>query len=444
MPLIDGIVSGLDTSGLIAAITAANQSTINVLNQSVSQDQASLSAVSELSGLLGTLSEAIGAIGQEGDLGAITAQLSQEGPLGVSLGASPTQGLFEVSVASLASASTQTSMAFADADAPGAIGHGVLSVNIGDTTQEITVDSTNDSLQGVADALNELDGMQAYVLNTGDPSDPYQLVIRGEETGRDSAVILDGAPAASLSLTTTQEATDAKIRVDGVLVTSSSNDVTIAPGVTLNLSEETSEPIDVNIGLDESILTEQVQAIVDAYNEVVTYYDTNTAYNATAGIRGPLVGDSSARRVVDGLSSTLTNSYADVLPGDLVNLAGLGIQTSQSGQLEFDTEAFSAALTESQDNTLEALTLSDGPLGALSSLISDVFVDEDNGVLALRTDSLEERIEDTQSQITAQQERIDAQEELLRAKFTAMETTLSQIQQGTQFLMALMPNQSLM
>ena len=66
MPLIDGIVSGLDTTGLIAAMTAANQSTINVLNQSVSQDQASLSAVSELSGLLGTLSDAIGAIGQDG------------------------------------------------------------------------------------------------------------------------------------------------------------------------------------------------------------------------------------------------------------------------------------------------------------------------------------------------------------------------------------------
>jgi flagellar capping protein FliD len=71
-------------------------------------------------------------------------------------------------------------------------------------------------------------------------------------------------------------------------------------------------------------------------------------------------------------------------------------------------------------------------------------VDEDSGVLALRTESLESRIEDTQEQIVSQQERIDAQESLLRAKFTAMEITLSRIQQGTQFLTALMPQNSLM
>ena len=176
MPLIDGIVSGLDTSGLIAAITAANQSSINVLNQSVSQDQASLSAVSELSGLLGTLSDAIGAIGQDGDLGAVTGQVSQEGPLTVSLGAAATEGTFQVSVARLASSTIATSTGFADANAPGSLAHGTMTVTIGDTVQTVEVDASNDSLQGLASDLDELEGLQAYVLNTGDPDNPHKLV----------------------------------------------------------------------------------------------------------------------------------------------------------------------------------------------------------------------------------------------------------------------------
>jgi flagellar hook-associated protein 2 len=444
MPLIDGIVSGLDTTGLIAAMTAANQSTISVLNQSVSQDQASLSAVSELSGLLGTLSDAIGAIGQNGDLGAIAAQMSQEGPLNVSLGAAATEGTFQVSISQLAKSTIATSAGFADANASGSIAHGPLSVTIGGEEQIIDIDGTNDSLQGLADDLDALEGLQAYVLNTGDADEPYQLVVRGDDTGATNEVQLSGAASADLLMTTTQSADDALLFVDGVAVTSATNNVTIAPGVTLDLATTTTDPVDVTVGLDETILTDQVQAIVDAYNEVVSYYDTNTAYNATAGIRGPLVGDSSARRVVDGLGNTLTDNYADVLPGDLVNLAGLGIQTTQSGELEFDADVFSAALGSNRSATIEALTLDDGPLGSMTTMIADVFVDEDSGVLALRTESLESRIEDTQEQIVSQQERIDAQEALLRAKFTAMETTLSRIQQGTQFLTALMPQNSLM
>jgi flagellar hook-associated protein 2 len=299
-------------------------------------------------------------------------------------------------------------------------------------------------LQGLASDLDGLEGLQAYVLNTGDPDNPHQLVVRGEETGAANEVQIMGPASASLLMTTTQSADDALLFVDGVAVTSESNEVTIAPGVNLDLAATTTDPVDVTVGLDETVLTEQVQAIVDAYNDVVSYYDTNTAYNATAGIRGPLVGDSSARRVVDGLGNTLTDNYADVLPGDMVNLASIGIETSQSGELTFDADAFAAAISSDKAATLDALTLADGPLGSLSTMISDVFVDEDNGVLALRTESLESRIEDTQEQIVSQQERIDAQEALLRAKFTAMETTLSQIQQGTQFLMALMPEKSLM
>jgi flagellar hook-associated protein 2 len=444
MPLIDGIVSGLDTTGLIAAMTAANQSTISVMNQSVSQDQASLSAVSELSGLLGTLSDAIGAIGQDGDLGAVAAQVSQEGPLTVSLGAAATEGTFQVSISQLAKSTIATSAGFADANAPGSIAHGPFTVTVGGTEHVVDIDGTNDSLQGLADDLDDIEGLQSYVLNTGDPDEPFQLVVRGEQTGAANEVQMSGPASASLLMTTTQSADDALLFVDGVAVTSETNEVEIAPGVTLDLAFATTDPVDVTVGLDETVLTEQVQAIVDAYNEVVNYYDTNTAYNATAGIRGPLVGDSSARRVVDGLGNTLTGNYADVLSGDLVNLAGIGIQTTQSGELEFDADVFASALSTDRSSTLDALTLEDGPLGSLTTMISDVFVDEDTGVLALRTESLESRIEDTQEQIVSQQERIDAQEALLRAKFTAMETTLSRIQQGTQFLTALMPQNSLM
>ncbi len=444
MPLIDGVVSGLDTSGLISAISSANQSTLAVMQAGVTQDQNALSAVTELSGLLGSLSDAIGALGTTDDAGAVTASLSEEGAFTVNLAGGAPHGTYTIDVQSLATPTILASMGFADATTPGSLPHGTVDVTVGGETTTVVVDATNDSLEGLAASISEIEGVSSYVLDSGDPDEPFQLIVRGEETGTDNAVSLSPALGMPLGLIETQTAEDAVVRVDGVRVESSENVLEVAPGMTLDLQSADIGPVDVTVGGDNTLLEEQVLAVVDAYNAVIAHYDTQNAFDSDAGIRGGLVGDSTSRRVVDGLGLTLTDSYDDVLSGVYTSLSQLGVSTQQDGTLEFDADALGDAIAADLDSVLEVLTHEGGPLGVLRTNIDDVYIDEDDGLLSLRSDSLESIIEDAEDRITAQEELIVAQEDLLRQRFVAMEQAIAEIQAGTQYLYALLPNQSLM
>jgi flagellar hook-associated protein 2 len=444
MPLIDGVVSGLDTSGLISAISSANQSTLAVMQAGVTQDQNALGAVTELSGLLGSLSEAITALGTMDDAGAVTASLSQEGAFTVNLASGAPHGTYTVDVQSLAKPTILSTMGFSDSTTPGSLPHGTVDVTIGDTTVTIVVDATNDSLTGLAESISEIEGVTAYVLDTGDPDDPYQMIVRGENTGEANAVSVSPDIGMSLGIGETQAAEDGVMIVDGVLVQSGENLVEVAPGMTLDLQSADIGPVDITVGVDSALLEEQIQTVVDAYNSVVEHYDTQNAFDLGAGIRGGLVGDSTSRRVVDGLGLTITDSYDSVLTGVFTSLAQLGVSTQQDGTLEFDPEILGTAIATDLDSVLEVLTLEGGPLGTLRTSIDDVYIDEDNGLLSLRTDSLESMIEDAEERISAQEDLISAQEDLLRARFVAMEQAIAEIQAGSQYLYALMPNQSML
>ena len=43
----------------------------------------------------------------------------------------------------------------------------------------------------LAAAIDEIDGLSAYVLNTGADSEPYKLVVQGEDTGTDNSISFD-------------------------------------------------------------------------------------------------------------------------------------------------------------------------------------------------------------------------------------------------------------
>ena len=443
MPLIDGVVSGLDTTGLISAISSANQSTLAVMQAGVTQDQNALGAVTELSGLLGSLSDAIEALGTMDEAGAVTASLSEEGAFTVNLAGGAPHGTYSVDVQSLASSTILASMGFPDSTTPGSLPHGTVDVTVGDVTTTVVIDATNDSLEGLAASISEIEGVSSYVLDSGDATDPFQLIVRGEDTGTANAVSLSPALGMPLGIIETQTAEDADVQVDGVNVASSGNVIEIAPGLTLDLQSADLGPVDITVGVDNALLEEQVQTVVDAYNSVVEHYDTQNAFDSEAGIRGGLVGDSTSRRVVDGLGLTLTDSYDGVLTGMYTSLAQLGVSTQQDGTLAFDADVLGDAIATDLDSVLEVLTHEEGPLGALRTNIDDVYIDEDDGLLSLRSDSLESIIEDAEDRITAQEELIVAQEELLRRRFVAMEQAIAEIQAGTQYLSALMPNQSL-
>ena len=178
---------------------------------------------------------------------------------------------------------------------------------------------------------------------------------------------------------------------------------------------------------------------MDAYNEVIDYYNANTTYDSENGIEGALVGDSTTRNLIGKIGDLVTGQY-DV-GGALETLAQVGISTTSDGTLDFDTAEFTAALDDYYDDVVSLFTYDNGdgdqgPFAALRDRVDQVYIDTD-GILKDKEDSIEDSIEDLEDRIADFEDRLDSYAERLRDQFTAMEVVLAEIQTSQGYLTAL-------
>ncbi len=72
------------------------------------------------------------------------------------------------------------------------IGRGKVTISIGDgPDQVVTIDETNDTLQGFVDAINAVDAdLQASVIKTGNKERPWQVVLTSSKTGQEGEIFV--------------------------------------------------------------------------------------------------------------------------------------------------------------------------------------------------------------------------------------------------------------
>ena len=445
---VDGIVSGLDTSSIIDSLVAVYSVPKEGLEDQVTEYEDKQEALTNLMSRLDDLTSALTTLNTSTEFRAFTASSSDETAVLAEASGEAIAGAYTVDVDQLATSelevSDQSFASYTDADT---IAYGEYTITYGDNdpvTNDLAADET--SLNDLVNAINdEVEGVTAYVVNNGSDTDPYQLVLVGEDTGE--ANTIDFAAGATMgtgevpTFTETQAAQDASFTINGISIASDSNIVSDSvPGLQLTLTQETSSPVTVTVTEDRATMEENIQAFVDAYNEVIDYIDTQSVYNADSGIRAPFVGESSVQRVASGLASAISSQYSS---GDSLNaLSLMGIQTDSSGNLEFDSEDFSAALDDYYDDVEAIFTSDDGFAAALlgtdtTTGLIDVYVDSDSGTLQTRFDSLDSRIDDLETQIERYEDRIDRYEERLRSQYEAMEVTLGVLESTTAYLEAL-------
>ncbi len=446
MPSVDGIVSGLDTTALIGAILDVAAVPGLAMDDQLTEYEEQLEAVSGLTNRLNDLVSAIEDIDELTELPSYVASLSEEGSLDVTADSEAIPGSYDIEVLATATAEVEISDGYSDATSTGVIAEGTLTVTYAGTDYDVTIDSDNSSLEGVAAAIDDVDGLTAYVMDTGDATDPYRLVVQADETGADNTVEFDtsglGGGGSVPSFTENSSAGDAEISINGISIYSDDNSFNdVIPGLSIDALQVTDDPVTVTVSLDDEAIEEKMQAFVDAYNEVISYYNTQTSYNDEEGIRGGLVGDSSARGVIDSLGRMISGSF-DV-DTDISALSQLGISTESDGTISFDADEFSDALDADLEDVFEFLTHDDedaetyGVFATLRDTISDVYVDEYEGTLSLRSETLEETIADTEERLEDFNLYLDNYEERLRDQFTYMETVLAELQANQSYLAAL-------
>lgn len=431
---LNGLVSGYDTQSIISALVGVASANLRNLQSDRSEYNTRLSLYQSFNGLVDDLKSAVTGLNEVNEITAYTASSSNESVFTASVTGDTFPGNYEIEVDKLAVAETTTSGGYAAANS--AVSTGTLTITVGGgAAQTVTIDSSNDTLQGVAEAINDsVSGVHAYVVNTGIGGTPYKLMITSEDTGADNAFTI-GAGTTGISFAETTAAQDAEFTVNGESLTSGSNTVTdVVPGLTLQLLGETGGSVEtLTVSRDDEGIKSNIQSFVDAYNEVMEFINEQFEYTEADG-SGLLSGDSTLRYIQRGLQQVISSTFNS--GNDLQSLSSMGINTKADGSLEVDEGELSDALGDHYNDVIELFTSSSSLMTDLESTL-DIYLDPASGTLETKTDSLEEIISVLEEKIDDERDRIDKLEERLINQFSNMEAMLSRFKSTEQYLTAL-------
>src|SRR5690606_35491657 len=140
------------------------------------------------------------------------------------------------------------------------------------------------SLEGIVQAINSDSklGVNATLINTGDPTTPHRLLITANDTGTEAAdsklevegnaelhdfLSFDAATPEAGNFTETT-ARNAELLINDIAISSQSNTVKDAiEGVSLTLQSLTNDSnTTITITRDDSAATKAIKGFVDAYN----------------------------------------------------------------------------------------------------------------------------------------------------------------------------------
>ena len=395
-----GLGSGLDINSIVTAIVGAEKDpALAKMTKSAAEATAQISAYGLINSDLSDFKSSYKDLGRNSTFSAASASSSDSDILDTTLGIGAETGSWEFEVKQRAQAQTLVSSSansFSSVNEPVGTGEislrfgsysadgSTFSVNADKPIETLTIDSSNNSLSGMRDAINEGDySVSASIINDGTN---YRLVLTSKETGEQNAVELtvtddDGNntdsgglsrfvySAADKNLEQTSVAQDAEIVMNGITITRDNNEITsVIEGVTLNLNGETEigKTVKLNITQDTSKVEEQIQAFVDNYNSTIETMNEYTAFNGVGAENGVLNGDATVRNI-QSLMRGVLNTQVDHIGGAVQSFADLGILTTRDGTLELDQTKFEEVLKNDMDSVANFFTAS----GAASdSLIS--------------------------------------------------------------------------
>lgn len=252
-------------------------------------------------------------------------------------------GTHTLTVQQLAKTGTQHSSTVGS----GATLSGYFTFGVGsEAARTITIDATNNTVAGLAAAINSLDA--GVIANAITDSSGTRLSLVSSSSGAAGEISTTGSSLADsngypVSFTESQAGVDAAYTLDGVSLSSGSNTISAAlAGVTFELLGTSSSDVTLQIANDTEAVSNALSAFVSAYNTVATAISGQEAKDSSGNAQ-PLFGDATLSLLQSQLATALAFTTAN--SGKTSNLAQLGISVGTDGQLTVDTGALTSALT---------------------------------------------------------------------------------------------------
>jgi flagellar hook-associated protein 2 len=421
--LTSGTTAGFDVPTIVDEVLASqSQEETQWQNQETTfNNQAT--ALQQLSTQLQTLlTDANDLTDPLGSLAAMTTSVSDSSVLSAAAGSGAAIGSHSITVSSLATTSSYYSNELATSSTTFGTGSFSLQVGSGPATT-ITVDSTDDTLTGLAAAINSQNlGVTANVVTDAGGA---RLTLVSNSSGAAGNITISNNTT-GLNFNLGSNGVDASLTVDGIPIDSSSNTVTGAiPGVTLNLLGLTTSPVTLQVSPDTSQAATAINNFVSDYNTVISSINSQLSYDTATGTAGTLLGDPS----VELVQSTLLSDAAASVTGNgaISSLASLGITMNNDGTLTVDNSQLNNALAgnfQAVQNFFQ--TASTGFAQQFSSDLTNL-TDPTKGTIATDLNGINSSVSSLQSEISDFQANLSTEQQYLTTYYSQINATLQSL-----------------
>ena len=375
--------TNLDVSSIVAQLMTVEKRPLNALNTKEASYQAKLSAFGSIKGALSSFQSILSGLSNITKFQALKATSSDSSIFTATASSIAVAGTYSLDAVTKL-AQSQKLAASGQASSTAVIGNGTLTFDFGTIsgatvdgagkytgatftsngagTKTVTIDASNNSLQGIRDAINVAKiGVTATIINDGGTS-PYRLALTSDSIGQTNSIKISvaesgaagldallahdpaGLPAAQ-HLAETATAQNAEFKVDGIAVSKASNTVTdVIKGVTLNLQKIMATPVSLTIARETATVKSSVDGFVKAYNDLNKTLKDVSAYNSATKQGAILQGDSTVRTLQSQIRAVLATPVSNT-GGSLSTLSQIGVSFQKDGTLALDASKLDTAIT---------------------------------------------------------------------------------------------------
>lgn len=340
-----GFGSGIDTAALVADLASASRAPkVQRFDALAKANLAMVSTLAQARSDLDSFADSLATLAAGGTLRSQPVT-SDDGAIAVTSNPGTLLGSYsgEIVVSSLAKAQTIYSGYLPSATAP--VGQGSMTLTVGATAYAVTVNASNDSLNGLANAINATgSGVRASVVND---AGNFRLVLKGESGAAKAFTLTADAGAepglsqfASAVMTVGQTASDAAFTMDGVAYTRATNSIgDVVPGMTISLKK--ADPL-AAIAISS---TRPSDMLKQTLNDFVSVF--NTLKKDVEAARLANNGNPALRAFERQLSAFIAQPLT--ADANIRSLSDLGISTNRDGTIMLNSTKLEAALRDQPD-----------------------------------------------------------------------------------------------
>lgn len=457
---------GLDVNAIVTGLMSIERQPINKLNTQQSGLQAKISALGMIKSNMASFQTAVQSLGSSStsSLLAFQATSSDATTLSATTSSTAAAGSYTLNVTSLAQSQKLVAAGQTSATTPigngtattvnfdfGTISGGTLTGGIysgatftgnGSATKSITIDSSNNTLQGISDAINAANlGVTASIVNDGSGT-PYRLAISSSSTGASNSLKISttggdgtintllandpaGLPAAQ-HLSQTIAAQNAVFDVNGIPMSKSSNTVTDAiQGVTLNLSKITTTAATLTVARDTTAVSSAVSGLVTAYNNLYSSMKNASTYKSGSSLEGD-----STLRTLQTQMRTIAGSV--VTGGTLSNIGEVGISFKADGTMQLDSTKLASAMNTNFNDVANLFNSTTGFATQFNTFATSALAPD--GAFANRTNAVNDSIKNITDRISTLETRMVGIEKRLRTQYSNLNVLLSSMGTTSSYL----------